>query len=90
MLSRVAESLYWMARYIERAEDLARLLMVNFNALLDSQPGDAQQGWQSIVRINGDEALFSEIHGEMNAQAVMQFLGAAQLEQCNGLHHSGP
>ena len=74
MLSRVAESLYWMARYIERAEDLARLLMVNFNALLDSQPGDAQQGWQSIVRINGDEALFAEIHGEMNAQAVMQFL----------------
>jgi len=74
MLSRVAESLYWMARYIERAEDLTRLLAVNFNALLDSQPGDAQQGWQSIVRINGDEAQFPEIHSEVNAQSVIQFL----------------
>ena len=74
MLSRVAESLYWMARYIERAEDLARLLMVNFNALLDSQPGDAQQGWQSIVRINGDDALFAETQSDANAQSVIQFL----------------
>ena len=44
MLSRVAESLYWMARYIERAEDITRLLAVNFNALLDSQPDDARAG----------------------------------------------
>ena len=35
MLSRAAESLFWMARYIERAEDLTRLLAVNFNTLLD-------------------------------------------------------
>jgi len=74
MLSRVAESLYWMARYVERAEDLARLLMVNFNTQLDSQPSDAQQGWQSIVKVNGDEALFAEIHTETNAQSVLQFL----------------
>lgn len=74
MLSRVAESLFWMARNIERAEDLSRLLMVNFNALLDSDPADAQQGWKSIVQINGDETLFSEIHGSVNAQSVIQFL----------------
>ena len=36
MLARVAESLYWMARYIERAEDTTRLLHVNFHALLDA------------------------------------------------------
>ena len=38
MLSRVAEAVYWIGRYIERAEDLTRLLAVNFNALLESQP----------------------------------------------------
>ena len=74
MLSRVAESLYWMARYIERAEDITRLLAVNFNALLDSQPGDARQGWESIVRINGDEPVFADIHAEANAHSVIQFL----------------
>ena len=74
MLSRVAESLYWMARYIERAEDLTRLLAVNFNALLDSEPRDARSGWESVIRVNGDEALFAEIHGEADAQSVSQFL----------------
>lgn len=74
MLSRVAESLYWMARYMERAEDLSRLLAVNFNALLDSQPGDARQDWEAIVRVNGDQALFKEIHGEADAPSVIEFL----------------
>jgi len=74
MLSRVAESLYWMARYIERAEDITRLLDVNFNALLDSQPGDAQLGWESTVRVNGDVPVFTDIHAEANAQSVIQFL----------------
>jgi len=74
MLSRVAESLYWMARYIERAEDITRLLAVNFNALLDSQPGDARHGWESIVRINGDEPVFADTHAEANAQSVIHFL----------------
>ena len=74
MLSRVAESLYWMARYIERAEDITRLLAVNFNALLDSQPGDARHGWESIVRINGDEPVFADTHAEANSQSVIHFL----------------
>jgi len=74
MLSRVAESLYWMARYIERAEDLTRLLMVNFNALLDSQPEDARRGWESIVGINNDEVLFASLNDEATAQSVIQFM----------------
>jgi len=74
MLSRVAESLYWMARYIERAEDLTRLLAVNFNALLDSKPADARHGWESVVGINGDDPLFFELHEEANAQSVIRFL----------------
>jgi len=74
MLSRVAESLYWMARYMERAEDLSRLLAVDFNSLLDVQPTDARLGWESLVRVNGDIPLFNEIHKEVNAQSVIQFL----------------
>jgi len=74
MLSRVAEALYWMARYIERAEDLTRLLAVNFNALLDTQPSDAQWGWQSLIHITGDENLFSEIYGNANSRSASEFL----------------
>jgi uncharacterized alpha-E superfamily protein len=74
MLSRVAESLYWMSRYIERAEDLTRLLAVNFSALLDLRAGDAQRAWQSLVKATGDDALFAELHGEANAQSVTQFM----------------
>ncbi|MBK9927541.1 MAG: alpha-E domain-containing protein [Anaerolineales bacterium] len=74
MLSRVAESLYWMARYIERAEDLTRLLAVNFNALLDSKPADAKRGWEAVVGINGDDPLFTELHTEANAQSVSRFV----------------
>jgi len=74
MLSRVAESLYWMSRYIERAEDLTRLLAVNFSALLDIGASDAQRGWQSLIKATGDEALFAEIQGDANAQSVIQFM----------------
>jgi len=69
MLSRVAESLYWMARNIERAEDITRLLAVNFNALLDSKPDDARRGWESVAAINGDDPLDTE----PNAQSVIRF-----------------
>lgn len=74
MLSRVAESLYWIGRYIERAEDLTRLIAVNFNAVLDQAHLDAQQGWAPLVAMNGDEALFYEIYGEATAQNVIEFM----------------
>jgi uncharacterized alpha-E superfamily protein len=74
MLSRVAESLYWMSRYIERAEDLTRLLAVNFNSLLDSKPADARHGWESVVGIGGEDLLFAELHAEASAQSVMRFM----------------
>jgi uncharacterized alpha-E superfamily protein len=74
MLSRVAESLYWMSRYIERAEDLTRLLTVNFNALLDMPFTEEQPAWQPIVAITGDDLLFQEVFGQANARAVTEFL----------------
>jgi len=74
MLARVAESLNWMERYIERAEDVTRLLAVNFNALLDTAAVDGYAGWEPIVTMNGDAALFHEIYGAADAQAVIEFL----------------
>jgi uncharacterized alpha-E superfamily protein len=60
MLSRVADSLYWMSRYIERAEDITRILTVNFHALLDLPALDEARAWQPLIKITGDEALFEE------------------------------
>ena len=48
MLSRVAENLYWMARYIERAEDTARLLSVNSHLMLDL-PRHLPLGWAPLI-----------------------------------------
>ena len=58
MLSRVADSLYWMSRYIERAEDITRILTVNFHALLDLPALDEARAWQPLIKITGDEKLF--------------------------------
>ena len=49
MLSRVADSLYWMSRYLERAEHTARLLDLNLNLTLDQSPDMARQRWQQVL-----------------------------------------
>jgi uncharacterized alpha-E superfamily protein len=53
MLSRVADSIYWLNRYVERAENVARFVDVNLNLLLDAPPGLEQQ-WEPLVRTTGD------------------------------------
>jgi hypothetical protein len=57
MLSRVANSLYWMARYIERAENIARIVDVNLQLLLDLRNLDEKRSrhWLPIVQATGDE-----------------------------------
>jgi uncharacterized alpha-E superfamily protein len=63
MLSRVAHSLYWMSRYIERAENIARLLEVNLQFLLDFQDiedDSVKEHWGSIIASSGNEELFDE------------------------------
>jgi uncharacterized alpha-E superfamily protein len=49
MLSRVADSLYWMSRYLERAEHTARMIDVNVVLLLDQSPTVAQEGWTRLL-----------------------------------------
>src|SRR6185295_9913188 len=73
MLSRVADSLYWMSRYVERAEDITRILTVNFHMLLDAKTEEAQ-AWDPIIDITGDEELFNQHYNECNARNVSEFL----------------
>lgn len=73
MLSRVAENIYWMARYIERAENSARLVMVNTNLLLDLPKG-IHPGWQPIIEILGCEEYFLSQHDNYEERAVLKFL----------------
>ncbi len=73
LLSRVAESVYWMARYIERAENVARFIGVNLHLQLDLE-GDAVNQWESLVDTSGDAAVFKERYGEASQSTVIHFL----------------
>jgi len=73
MLSRVAESIYWMARYVERAENTARLVMVNLNVVLDL-PRAVRPGWDTLVEITGTGTLFRELYRRGDERAVTAFL----------------
>jgi len=73
MLSRVADSIYWMSRYIERAENVARFIDVNLNLMLDLPGGSAQQ-WQPLVDITGDTEAFATRYGAATQQNIIQFL----------------
>jgi uncharacterized alpha-E superfamily protein len=73
MLSRVAENIYWMARYIERAENTARLVMVNTNLLLDL-PKNMQLGWQPIVEILGLDEDYLKSNSDFDERSVLKYL----------------
>ncbi len=73
MLSRVADSIYWLSRYVERAENVARFIDVNLHLMLDSSSGAAQQ-WQPLVDTTGDHTAFSRRYPEPSQANVIQFL----------------
>ncbi|MEB3829285.1 alpha-E domain-containing protein [Phormidium sp. CCY1219] len=73
MLSRVADSIYWLNRYVERAENIARFVDANLNLILDSPVGMEQQ-WDPLVKITGDLPVFQERYGEISAENVIHFL----------------
>ncbi|MEM6433454.1 MAG: alpha-E domain-containing protein [Cyanobacteria bacterium P01_D01_bin.115] len=74
MLSRVADSIYWLNRYVERAENVARFVDVNLNLLLDTPVTGFTEQWEPVMMTTGDKALFQERYDEANAQNVLQFL----------------
>ncbi|MFC1924428.1 alpha-E domain-containing protein [Chloroflexota bacterium] len=73
MLSRVADSIYWMSRYIERAENIARFVDVNLRLVLDL-PVEIKQQWAPLVTVTGDYELFIKKYGTANRDTVIQFL----------------
>lgn len=76
MLSRVADAIYWMSRYVERAENVARFLEVTLNLLLDSPRESEASHWQALIATSGDEDLFAERYQEATRADVIRFLTA--------------
>ena len=73
LLSRVADSVYWMGRYMERAENIARYIDVNLNLQLDLPLAPAQQ-WQPLIDTTGDTQVFKERYGVASQANVIEFL----------------
>ncbi len=73
MLSRVAERLYWMARYLERAEDTARLTLA-YNHLIMDIPRGSEPGWDVLIRILDADPDFYRTYRAGNEQNVLKYL----------------
>jgi len=73
LLSRVADAVYWMASYIERAENVARFIGVNLHLQLDMPLEPAQQ-WQSLIDTSGDAEVFRKRFGVATQTNVIRFL----------------
>lgn len=73
MLSRVASAIYWMSRYVERAENVARFIDVNLSMLHDLPDGQDAQ-WEPLVSATADDAVFLERYKEPTRENVIDFL----------------
>jgi uncharacterized alpha-E superfamily protein len=73
MLSRVAENIYWMSRYLERVENVARLILVNTNLQLDLDVA-IRPDWESLITINGSNKDFNAVYDKSNERTVISFL----------------
>ncbi len=77
MLSRIADSIYWMSRYLERAANTARLVEINLLHLIEAEdtlPETAQ--WRPLLSINNSEDIYAQLYegAEVSARRVIQFL----------------
>jgi uncharacterized alpha-E superfamily protein len=92
MLARTVENVYWLSRYLERAENTARIIGVNTNLLLDL-PGGIAPGWLPLVDISGNRAEYDKLHEGKATRGeerdVVQFLIADKTNPgsiCSSLH----
>ncbi len=75
MLSRTASNLFWIGRYMERAETGARLLAVGArNALIPDMTGGFRNEWESVLSAGGHTAAFTEKYGEPRQRNIESFL----------------
>ena len=84
MLSRVANCLFWLGRYVERAENYARFIDVNYNLSLDLPPGFPEQ-WQPLIAATGDKDLYVSLHGEDFSKEQAVFFLSFQDENPNSI-----
>ena len=80
LLSRVADNLYWGARYLERAEDTARLVR-NFTELILDLPRGVASSWEPLLAVAGSRAEFDALHDRARESDIVRFLVA---DQSNG------
>ena len=73
MLSRVADSIYWLGRYLERAENYARFMDVNFNLSLDLPPGVSEQ-WKPLIAATGDLDDYQARYDNFERKNAIYFL----------------
>jgi uncharacterized alpha-E superfamily protein len=73
MLSRAADALYWMCRYAERAENVARFLDVSLQVMLD-MPDTHDDPWEGVIAATGEAAFFTERFGTATRDAIVRFL----------------
>jgi uncharacterized alpha-E superfamily protein len=73
MLSRVADSIYWMSRLVERADNVARFVEVNLYLEIDL-PDHGAKSWHPLLAATGDDKLFEERYGAPSRQNVIRFL----------------
>lgn len=74
MLSRTANSIYWMSRYLERADNVARFIDVNMHLTLDLGMPRTSDHWQALVRTSGDDEAFAERYKQPTESNVIKFL----------------
>jgi|GEM_PF-5253 len=78
MLSRTAENIYWLGRYLERAESTARLIDIHGRLLMDLPKDSRSSGWRSLMAIGGSEARYDELHDGTDERRVCHFLIASR------------
>ena len=86
MLSRVADSIYWMNRYLERAENYARFIDVNFNLALERHP-DVSAQWRPLVEATGDWSRYEASYRTVSKEHVIRFLGF-DADNANSIYNS--
>jgi uncharacterized alpha-E superfamily protein len=73
MLGRTANGLYWMFRYIERAENIARLVDAGLRVSL-TRAGSSDEDWHGVLESAGVRDTYSEVHDELTAANAVDYL----------------
>ena len=84
MLSRIAETLFWIGRYVERAENTARLLQVNYYGIAEAPVDFESQEmldslWLRVRAMNDDAAEFDTHYASVDERSVVEWLGHSPL-----------